>query len=136
MITPFKTHRADFKIEDNRGKIEEDRGNYLFFSEPFLGNLRDAGVFRNFWADGLCPKGPKIEKNRSRLKMSIPIENFNPDLQNSPQKIGVCWVARLKNLQSRLKISIPEGDLENVFQSLGPWGADGLQFGARCRVWN
>ena len=46
VITPFKTHRADFKIE-------EDRGNYVFFSEPFLGNFRDAGVFRNFWADGL-----------------------------------------------------------------------------------
>ena len=30
------------------------------------------------------------------LKNSISIENFNPDLQNSPQQIGVCWVARLK----------------------------------------
>ena len=33
---------------------------------------------------------------QSRLKISISIENFNPDLQNSPQKIGVCWGSRLK----------------------------------------
>ena len=26
VITPFKTHHADFKIEGDRGKIEEDRG--------------------------------------------------------------------------------------------------------------
>ena len=26
----------------------------------------------------ICPKGPKIEKNQSRLKFSISIENFNP----------------------------------------------------------
>ena len=50
------------------------------------------------------PKGPKIEKFQSRLKFSIPLEMkisisleiFNPDLQNSPQKIGVWWAARLK----------------------------------------
>ena len=41
-------------IEEDRGKIKEDRGNHVFFSEPFLGNFRDAGVFKNFWADGLC----------------------------------------------------------------------------------
>ena len=41
-------------MEEERGKIEEDRGNYVFFSEPFLGNFRDTGVFRNSWADGLC----------------------------------------------------------------------------------
>ena len=35
-------------------------------------------------------------KNQSRLKVSISLENFNPDLQNSPTKIGVWWVARLK----------------------------------------
>ena len=32
------------------------------------------------------PKGPKIEKNQSRLKISISIEHFNLDLQNCPQK--------------------------------------------------
>ena len=32
------------------------------------------------------PKGPKIEKFQSRLKNSLSIEHFNPDLQNSPQK--------------------------------------------------
>ena len=47
------------------------------------------------------PKGPKIEKNQSRLihsrlKFSISLENFkvrieyfNPDLQKSPRKNGV-----------------------------------------------
>ena len=57
------------------------------------------------------PKGPNLEKFQvfawnfqSRLKFSISLENFNLDLQNSPQKIGVCgWLAR--NFQSRLKIS-------------------------------
>ena len=33
---------------------------------------------------------------QSRLKISRSLEIFNPDLQNSPQKIGVWWVARLK----------------------------------------
>ena len=42
------------------------------------------------------PKGPKIENFQSRLKFSISLENFNPDLQNFPQKIGPWWVARLK----------------------------------------
>ena len=32
------------------------------------------------------PKGPKIEKIQSHLKISISIESFNLDLQNSPQK--------------------------------------------------
>ena len=42
------------------------------------------------------PKGPKIENFHSRMKFSISLEIFNPDLRNSPQKIGVWWVARLK----------------------------------------
>ena len=42
------------KIEEDRGKIEEDWGNCVFFSVPCLGKFRDAGVFRNFWAHGLC----------------------------------------------------------------------------------
>ena len=42
------------------------------------------------------PKGPKIENIQSRLKFSISLENFDPDLQNSPQKIGVWWAARLQ----------------------------------------
>ena len=42
-------------------------------------------------------KGPKIEIIKSRLKLnSISLEFFKPDLQNSPQRIGDCWVARLK----------------------------------------
>ena len=35
-------------------------------------------------------------KFQSRLKISISLENFNPDLQNSPQIIVVWRVARLK----------------------------------------
>ena len=55
---------------------------------------------------------------QSRSKNSISLHNFNPDLQNSPQKTGVWWVARLKS-QSRLKISIPEDDLD-FFSIFGP----------------
>ena len=49
------------------------------------------------------PRGPKIEKNQSRLKFSISLEKFeisleifNLGLLNSPTKIGGWWVARLK----------------------------------------
>ena len=41
---------------------------------------------------------------QSRLKISIEIEIFNPDLQNSPQKLG-SGGQRAWNFQSRLKIS-------------------------------
>ena len=57
---------------------------------------------------------------QSRLKISISIENFNPDLQNSPQKIGVCWVARLK-----FSISIENfnpGGRSWIFSIFGPLG--------------
>ena len=39
-----------------------------------------------------------LDRNvQSRLKISIfKLENFNPDLQNSPQKIEVWWGVRLK----------------------------------------
>ena len=37
-----------------------------------------------------------LKKMQSRLKFSISLEIFNLDLQNSPQKIGGWWVARLK----------------------------------------
>ena len=49
------------------------------------------------------PKGPNLEKFQDRLKISRSLEIFNfsleilnPDLQNSPRKIGVWWLARLK----------------------------------------
>ena len=38
--------------------------------------------------DQNCPKGPKIEEIKSRLKFKISIEIFNLELQNSPQKKG------------------------------------------------
>ena len=44
VITPFKTHRADFEIEEDRGKIEEDRGNCVFLNELFLGSFRDTRI--------------------------------------------------------------------------------------------
>ena len=57
---------------------------------------------------------------QSRSQISVSLENFNLDLQNSPRKIGfggrLAW-----NFQSRSKTSIPESDLE-IFQSLGPSG--------------
>ena len=71
------------------------------------------------------PKGPKIEKIQSRLKFSISLEIFNLDLKFSistfriPTKISALVGGSLEIFESRLKISIPEGDLE-FFQSLGP----------------
>ena len=47
--------------------------------EPSTMNSRRHGLSRN-------PKGPNLEKIQDRLKFSISLENFNPDLQNSPQK--------------------------------------------------
>ena len=59
-------------------------------------------------------------KFQSRSKFSIAIEHFNPDLQNSPQKIGVCWVARLK-----FSISLENfnpGRRSWIFSIFGPLG--------------
>ena len=78
------------------------------------------------------PKGPKIEKNKSRLKFSIPIEIFNPDWIFNPEpsefptKIGVWRVARLK-----ISISIENlnpGGRSWFFSIFGPLG-----FGTRLR---
>ena len=44
------------------------------------------------------PKSPKIEKIQSRLKFSISLEIFNPDLQNSPQNIVVGGSLEMFNL--------------------------------------
>ena len=66
------------------------------------------------------PKGPKIEKKQSRVKFSISLENFNLDLQNSPTKLGFGgWLAC--NFQSRLKISIPDRDLDFVNLCATSW---------------
>ena len=47
------------------------------------GNCESKIVSRQW---GVNPKGPNLEKIQDRLKFSISLENFNPDLQNSPQK--------------------------------------------------
>ena len=73
------------------------------------------------------PKGPKIEKIQSRLKCSISLEFFElawrfqswPSLnQNSPQKIGVWWVARL-NFSISIENFNPSGR-SWIFSILGP----------------
>ena len=58
----------------------------------------------------LLPKGPKIERKL------ISLEIFNPDLQNSPQEIGVCWVACLKI--SILLENFNPGGRSRVFSNL------------------
>ena len=110
------------------------------------------GTFR-MWCTNRLPRGPYDWKNsiptdrvkfpihtlqifnpyawkfQSRLKFSISIENFNPDLDNSPHKGALlCGSVEIFNLDwkfqseiGRLKISIPEQNLE-IFQSLGPLG--------------
>ena len=87
--------------------------------------FKDGKAMIPFWPN---PKGPKIEKIQSRLKFSISLGNFNPDwdVQSWPsefptKKIRGLVGGSLEIFQSRLKISIPEGDLE-FFQSLGPEG--------------
>ena len=62
--------------------------------------------------------GPKCPPRQSRLKISISLGKFNPDLQNLPTKIGVWWVARLK-----FSISLENFDPGGrflIFQSSGP----------------
>ena len=63
-------------------------------------------------------------KFQSRLKIPISIENFNPDLQNSPQKIGVCWVSRLK-FSISIEIFNP-GGRSWIFSIFGPFGCSWL----------
>ena len=63
------------------------------------------------------PEGPKTEKSQSRLKCSVLLEIFNLDLQNSPPKIGVWWVARLKCSISLENFKIFQN--LDFFQSLG-----------------
>ena len=67
-ITPFKTHRADFKFKEDRGKIEEDRGKIeersrkieelpfsLLITRGFWAVfVTPEFFFFDFWADGLC----------------------------------------------------------------------------------
>ena len=79
------------------------------------------GNFRNFLMSSL--RAQRLKKIQSRLnfhshlKSSIALENFKPDLQNSPQKIGVWWAARAWNFQSRLKFS-----RSWIFSIFGPLG--------------
>ena len=47
--------------------------------------------FRHFIGRWLFPKGPKIETFQSRLKISISLENFNPDLR--PLLFGFCAIS-------------------------------------------
>ena len=72
------------------------------------------------------PKGPKIEKNQSRMKFSISVENFNLacNIQSWPSefptKIGVWWAARLK-----ISISLENfnpGGRSWFFSIFGPLG--------------
>ena len=89
------------------GKMDPEMGlgpSFLPFFH-FDGHFGPGAVFHflyHFPGFFLCragfpfPKGPKIEKKTSRLIFSISLEMFNLDLQNSPHKIGVWWVARLK----------------------------------------
>ena len=70
--------------------------------EEFCGGPVDAGFQNSNAGISQFPKGPNLEKIQERLKFSISLENFNLAwnfqswLQNSPQKIGVWWVASLK----------------------------------------
>ena len=53
------------------------------------------------------------------------LEDFNPDLQNSPQKLAPWWVARLKT-------PIPEADLGKAFIL---WGLKGRAPPSFWKVW-
>ena len=72
-------------------------------------------------------RAPEIEKNQSRLKFSISLEIFNPDLENSPRKIGVWWVARLK-----FSISLENFKILNFFNLWALREGDGAQSAVSC----
>ena len=88
------------------------------------------GLFFRHFSDILStfpfPKGPKIENIQSGLKFSISveksisIENFNLDLQNYPQRIGVWLAARLRFSISPENFN-PEGQ-SWMFSIFGPIG--------------
>ena len=76
------------------------------------------------------PKGPKIEYFQSRLKFSISLGMFNPDLLNSPQKIGVWWVARLK-----ITISLENFKIWKFFNLWALRDQQKLRFLCRLMFW-
>ena len=112
VITPFKAHRADFKIEEDRGRsrnIKEDRGsakrsrkieersrkdrgrsrNDVFFSEMFLGNFRDAGVLGIF-GRMVCADGPRLGA-RLRLEEQNPPTPPSREIDQSTQSKECFW---------------------------------------------
>ena len=93
-------------------------------ASKFAGNLFQHRISDSHSLLEFSDKGPKIEKFQSRLKFSISLEMFNPDLQNSPQKIGFWWVARLK-----FSISLENFKISQIFSIFGPLGlcVDGTQ---------
>ena len=58
VITPFKTHRADFKIKEDQGKIEEDRGR----SRKIEGSRGDRGIAK---------RSRKIEERSRKLRFLL-----------------------------------------------------------------
>ena len=69
----------------------------------------------------------RLRKNQSRLNFSISLENFNQsleifnlDLQNSPQRKGVWWVARLQ-----FSISLENFKILNFFNLWALRGGSG-----------
>ena len=82
---------------------DANRGNNSRYSESVM-------TIKRFCLSKQAPRAQKLKKInlawnfQSRLKCSISLENFNPDLQNSQQRKGFGgWFAW--NFQSRLKIS-------------------------------
>ena len=74
-----------------------------------------------------------LEIFQSRLKTSISLEIFNLDLQNSPQKIGGWWVARLK-----ISISLENFKILKMFKiwALSVVGPETVVVGVSVRtVW-
>ena len=92
---------------------------------PLLWRALSSQIFFSLLFGISFPKGPKIEKIQSRLKISIALEIFNLDwnFQSWPQfptKIGVWWVVRLK-----FSISIENfnpGGRSWIFSIFGPLG--------------
>ena len=73
----------------------------------------------------------RILKNKQyRLKFSISLENFNLYLQSSPPKKALVG-GKVEALPSRLKLSVPEGDLDflSTFGLLGKLGLKDLNWG-------
>ena len=114
-LQTFFLSKKGLRRSESRGRSKNTTAVVIHYPVVFLVRLGPLGY----------PKGPNLENFQSRLKSSISLEIFNPDLQNSPLKIRVWWVASLK-----FSISLENfnPDLQNSPLKIGVWWVARLKF--------